>query len=82
MGSTGGICCRSLGREYNFAASCIDKPPGNGYNKDDIHISEVVTDADGNIYEHKYDKIIRESRLEVRISEVQKSNWSLTRCIN
>lgn len=27
----------------------------HGYNKDDIHISEVVTDADGNIYEHKYD---------------------------
>ena len=27
----------------------------HGYNKDDIHISEVFTDADGNVYEHQYD---------------------------
>lgn len=27
----------------------------HGYNKDDIQISEIVTDADGNIYEHRYD---------------------------
>lgn len=27
----------------------------HGYNKDDIHISEIVTDKEGNIYEHRYD---------------------------
>lgn len=27
----------------------------HGYNKDDIQISEIVTDADGNVYEHRYD---------------------------
>ena len=27
----------------------------HGYNKDDVHISEVVEMPDGSVYEHKYD---------------------------
>ena len=27
----------------------------HGYNKNDVHISEVVTMPDGSVYEHKYD---------------------------
>jgi hypothetical protein len=27
----------------------------HGYNKNDIHLSEVFTDPEGNVYEHKYD---------------------------
>ena len=34
----------------------------HGYNKNDVHISEIVEGTDGSVLEHKYDKRMKAQR--------------------